>query len=80
MTEPTDKSTTGMSRRKALTRLGLGVAAAYTAPTVLHLDRSAQAVQPSCAGAGKGNPWCNKGKGGAFGGGKGNGKVGKGGK
>ena len=58
-----------VSRRKALTRLGLGVAVAYTAPTILHLDRSANAVQPSCSGGGKGNPWCNKG-----------GKGGKGGK
>lgn len=57
-----------MSRRKALTRLGLGVAVAYTAPTVLHLDRSANAVQPSCNGKAKGNPWCNTG------GGKGKGK------
>ena len=45
------------SRRKALSRLGLGVAVAYVAPTILHLDRSAQAVQPSCNGAdSKGNP------------------------
>ena len=27
------------SRRKALSRLGLGVAVAYVAPTILHLDR-----------------------------------------
>ncbi|CAN0454552.1 unnamed protein product [Discosporangium mesarthrocarpum] len=64
-----------VSRRQALTRLGLGVAVAYTAPTVLHLDRTASAVQPSCSGGGKGNPWCNTGgknKGGK--GGKGKGK------
>ena len=37
------------SRRQALKRLGLTVAVAYTAPTVLHLDRSAKAqVLPSC--------------------------------
>lgn len=49
-----------MSRRAALAKLGLGAAVAYTAPTVLHLDRSAKAVQPSCTGKGKGkgNPWC----------------------
>ena len=56
-----------VNRRQALTRLGLGVAVAYTAPTVLHLDRSAKAVQPSCNGKSKGNPWCSdsggKGKG-----------------
>lgn len=48
-----------VNRRQALSRLGLGVAVAYTAPTVLHLDRSAKAVQPSCNGNSKGNPWCS---------------------
>lgn len=57
-----------VNRRQALARLGLGAAVAYTAPTILHLDRSAQAVQPSCnsKGKAKGNPWCggsNSGKG-----------------
>lgn len=49
-----------MTRRRALARLGLGAAAVYAAPTILHLDRSARAVQPSCTGKGKGkgNPWC----------------------
>lgn len=49
-----------MSRRTALAKLGLGAAVAYTAPVVLHLERSARAVQPSCPGGGKGkgNPWC----------------------
>ena len=54
-----------INRRQALTRLGLGVAVAYTAPTVLHLDRSAKAVQPSCNGKSKGNPWCTGGGGGS---------------
>ncbi|MEW5704139.1 MAG: hypothetical protein AB1781_06070 [Pseudomonadota bacterium] len=44
-----------MSRRKALARLGLGVAAAYAAPVLLHLDGSAMAtVQPSPCGKGPG--------------------------
>ena len=77
MSESTQNSGSGMTRRKALSRLGLGVAVAYAAPTVLHLDRSARAVQPSCAGAGKGNPWCNKGDSNKGGGGKGT--TGKGG-
>lgn len=77
MEKQTGSSEFLVSRRKALSRLGLGVAVAYAAPTVLHLDRSAHAVKPSCNGAGKGNPWCNKGKGSSGGGGKG--KVGKGG-
>lgn len=49
-----------LGRRAALAKLGLGVAVAYTAPTVLHLDRAAHAVKPSCTGKGKGkgNPWC----------------------
>ena len=63
-----------VSRRRALTRLGLGVAVAYTAPTVLHLDRSAKAVQPSCNGNSKGNPWCTGGGGGSKSGGKSKGK------
>lgn len=63
-----------VNRRQALTRLGLGVAVAYTAPTILHLDRSANAVQPSCNGKSKGNPWCNTGSKGGKGGKGGKGK------
>lgn len=42
------------SRRLALMRLGLAAAAVYVAPTVLHLDRSANArVRPTpCHGRG----------------------------
>ena len=58
MVEPNKRETTGLNRRQALARLGLGAAVAYSAPTILHLDRSANAVQPSCTGKGKGNPWC----------------------
>lgn len=48
-----------LSRRRALAKLGLAAAVAYVAPTVVHLDRSAKAVTPSCTGGkGKGNPWC----------------------
>ena len=36
-------------RRKALIRLGLAAGAAYFAPTVLSIDRSARAQGPSCA-------------------------------
>lgn len=48
LTTKTDKSAEkpGMSRRQALARLGLGAMAAYTAPTILHLDQS-QANVPS---------------------------------
>lgn len=36
-------------RRAALAKLGLTVAVAYAAPTILHLDRSAKAqILPSC--------------------------------
>lgn len=56
-----DKS---IKRRKALAKLGLSALAVYAAPSIVHLDRSANAqVRPSCNGKGKGNPWCNKGKG-----------------
>lgn len=54
-----------LSRRKALARLGIAAGVAYVAPTIVHLDRSANAkVLPSpCAppggkGKGKGGNWC----------------------
>jgi hypothetical protein len=53
---------TSMSRRKALARLGLAAGVAYAAPTIVRLDRSANAkVLPSpCPPPGKGNsrPGC----------------------
>ena len=51
-----------MSRRKALTRLGLAAGVVYAAPTIVHLDRSANAkILPSpCPPPGKGK---GKGKG-----------------
>ncbi len=53
------------AQRQALIRLGLGVAVVYAAPTILHLDRSGNAaVNPSCNGKSKGNPWCAGGGGG----------------
>ncbi len=33
------------SRRAALTRLGIGAAIAYSAPVIIHLDRSAHAAK-----------------------------------
>lgn len=51
----------GLDRRAALARLGLGVAVAYSAPTVLHLDRTANAVvvpTPCPTGKGPKPPWC----------------------
>jgi hypothetical protein len=51
------------SRRQALARLGLAGAVAYSAPTILHLDRSAKAtILPSCEnppGGGPPDPSCN---------------------
>lgn len=42
--QPTENSRTPtMSRRKALARLGLAAGVAYVAPTVVRLDRSANA-------------------------------------
>ena len=53
----------GLSRRQALARLGLGAAVAYSAPVVMHLDRSANAkVVPTPCPKGKGKAvgawWC----------------------
>ncbi len=51
------------SRRQALARLGFAAAVAYSAPTILHLDRSAKAqILPSCEnppGGGPPDPSCN---------------------
>ena len=51
-----------MSRRAALARLGIGVALAYSAPTVLHLDRSANATLASshCGRGRKKSHWCRR--------------------
>lgn len=46
---PPDRPATTAERRRALLRLGLAVGAAYMAPTVLSIDRSARAMGPSCA-------------------------------
>jgi hypothetical protein len=43
-----ETSQVSASRRKALLRLGLAVGAAYAAPTLLRLDRSAEAMGVSC--------------------------------
>lgn len=54
---------TALSRRRALAKLGLAAAVAYAAPTIVRLDRTANAkVAPSpCPPAhakGSGAPWC----------------------
>lgn len=52
-----------LTRRLALARLGLGAAAVYSAPVILHLDRSANAtvaVTPCARGRGRKAPWCNR--------------------
>ena len=52
----------GMKRRAALCKFGLTASVVYVYPTVLHLDRMAWAVTPSCIGrAAKGGRFCNKG-------------------
>ncbi|MDP6346026.1 MAG: hypothetical protein QF578_08585 [Alphaproteobacteria bacterium] len=62
------KDKTELSRRAALTRLGLAAAVVYVAPTVTHLDGDAEARRrrrarpshicppgrPGCSGSGKG--------------------------
>jgi hypothetical protein len=47
MTEQADKKP-GMTRRAALTRLGLGAAAIYAAPTVTRLDTARAAFPSQC--------------------------------
>lgn len=52
-----------VSRRKALARLGLAAGVAYAAPTIVRLDRSANAKVlptpcPPPGRKGKGGPWC----------------------
>lgn len=46
---PPEQPATAVERRRALLRLGLAIGAAYVAPTVLSIDRSARAMGPSCA-------------------------------
>ena len=47
MTEHVEKKT-GMSRRAALAKLGLGAAAIYAAPTVTRLDTARAAFPSQC--------------------------------
>jgi hypothetical protein len=52
-----------LSRRTALTRLGLAATAAYVAPTILHIDRSANALvvpSPCSTGNGRRRRRCKK--------------------
>jgi len=51
-----------MDRRTALARLGIAATLAYSAPTVLHLDRSANATLSSTPGAGgrRNSRWCRR--------------------
>ncbi len=50
-----------LSRRAALTRLGLAATAAYVAPTIMHIDRSANAlVVPSPCSSKKKNRGRNR--------------------
>lgn len=47
MTKDADEKT-GMTRRAALTKLGLGAAAIYAAPTVTRLDTAKAAFPSQC--------------------------------
>ncbi len=51
-----DRTSDAMSRRKAVARLGLAAGVAYAAPTIVHLDRSANAktLPLPCPPPGKG--------------------------
>lgn len=56
------KKDTRLSRRAALARLGLGAAAAYSAPVILKIDRESNALAATpCENTGGGKkapPWC----------------------
>jgi hypothetical protein len=57
--EPTEAAPAGVSRRRALAKLGLAAGAAYAAPTITTLDRRAYAAPTNCPpgqGGGKGPP------------------------
>ena len=51
-----------LGRRAALARLGLGAAAVYAAPVILHIDRESRALAATPCdtgkGKGKGPAWC----------------------
>lgn len=56
-----DGSKTDLRRRETLAKLGLAITVAYSAPAVLHLDRSANAQvhpSPACPPKNQGVP-CN---------------------
>lgn len=60
-----DRTSRTLNRRKALARLGLAAGVAYAAPTIVHLDRSANAKTlpspcppPGGKGKGKGQKGC----------------------
>jgi hypothetical protein len=57
-----NRETQELSRRKALTRLGLAAGVAYAAPTIVHLDRASAAknLPSACVpdGSGKSSKNC----------------------
>lgn len=62
-TSATQGANRTLSRRKALARLGLAAGVAYAAPTIVRLDRSANAKAlptpcPPPGSKGGGAPWC----------------------
>ncbi len=73
---------TVLSRRTALARLGLAATAVYVAPTILHIDRSANAFvvpSPCSSGRGRRRRGCNnKGGNNKSGKSKGGGRSGRG--
>ena len=55
-------SKTELDRRAALAKLGISVALAYSAPTIMHLDRSANATLATTpCSRGRNKPrWCRR--------------------
>ena len=55
--KPTSREDVAVSRRRALTKLGLAAGVAYSTPTLLQLDRRALAASTPCPPAGQKGVW-----------------------
>jgi len=56
-TTPSTRDEIAVSRRRALAKLGLVAGVAYSAPTLLQLDRKALAASTPCPPAGQKGVW-----------------------
>lgn len=54
---PSTREDVAVSRRRALAKLGLAAGVAYSAPTLMQLDRKALAASTPCPPAGQKGVW-----------------------